>query len=235
MLTVWLGLHVSGIRNVTVETPAFTLPERIHPEKVKYYIYKNNPSLLSMEIRRLEAQKSLYSSELHNRFNASINLSYGMNQFARNLMDVYSSPSRQQAVSVSFSIPFSLWGVSRNTARIARNNYQTSIIRIETEIDEFENEISKTVNSYNHNVNLWFIAERSYQLAQEQYRLTVREFAMGRASAYELITSQQEQDSAMHKYYAAIRDVYVSYYKLREMTLYDFETESELMEVFFND
>jgi len=234
-LVTYLGLNITNFRNVTIETPEFTLPVRINPEEVRRYIYKNNPSLLSREIRRLEAEKNIYSSELQNRFNANINLSYGMNQYGRDLIAVYSHPSRQQSVSISFSIPFSLWGVSRNTARIAQNNHRSSIISIEKEIDEFENEINITVNNYNHNVNLWLIAERSYRLAQEQYKLTVYEFGMGRASAYELITSQQEQSAAMQKYYAAVRDAYLSYYKLREMSLYDFETQSELIDLFLKN
>jgi len=103
---------------------------------------------------------------------------------------------------------------------------------MEKEINEFENEILNTLNNYNRNVNLWFIAERSYKLAQEQYKLMVQEFAMGRVSAYELIASQQEQSTALQNYYNAVRTVYESYFKLREMTLYDFEKEKELIEIF---
>jgi len=52
--------------------------------KKTFYIEKNNPALLNRDIRRLEAQKNLYSSELQNRFSANINLSYGKNRYARN-------------------------------------------------------------------------------------------------------------------------------------------------------
>ena len=227
-------LGVSGNPDeAAVETPVFTMPLRILPEKVKYYIEKNNPALLNRDIRRLEAQKSLYSSELQNRFNANVNLSYGMNQYARNLASVYSNPSMQQSVSVGFSIPFSIWGINRNNAQIAKNNYRSFVISMEKETDEFENGILKTVNNYNRNVNLWFIAERSYQLSQEQYALTVQEFVMGRSSAYKLIASQQEQFTALQNYYNAVRNVYESYFQLREMTLYDFEKETELIEIFY--
>jgi outer membrane protein TolC len=113
-----------------------------------------------------------------------------------------------------------------------KNNYRSSIISIEQELDEFEDETVRTVNNYNHSVNLWYIAERSYRLAQEQYKLAVREFSMGRATAYELITSQQEQSSAMQKYYQAVRNTLESYFKIREMTLYDFEKNLELIDIF---
>jgi len=164
-LISYLGIDIATIPLVTVDVPAFTLPVRLSPEMVRYYIYENNPTLLNREIRRLEAEKALYASEIQRRFNANINMSYGMNQFAQNLLDVYSSPSRQQAVSVGFTIPFSLWGVNRNLAKIAKNNYQSNLISINSEFDEFENEIERTVNNYNHTINLRLIAERAYLLA----------------------------------------------------------------------
>ena len=231
-LITYLGLTE---KSITIETPEFNLPLKIDYEVVKYYIDKNNPSALSRSIKQLEAKKSLFLAELSNKFNADINLSYGTNQFAENLIDVYSSPSRQQSVSVGVSIPISLWGINRNNARIAKNSYKSSLIDIEQVSDNFENEIRQKVNNYNHNVNLWFIAERSYQLAQEQYRLVVNEYAMGRSSAYELIASQQEQSSSMQKYYTAVRNAWDSYFKLREMTLFDFEKETELIDIFLNN
>ena len=231
-LVTYLGLNLSNYRNIIIETPKMTLPVIINPEKIWYYIDKNNPTLLNSEIRRLEAKKNLYTSGLQNKFNANINMSYGMNQYAENFLDAYRSPRRQQIISVSFSIPFSMWGINRNTARIAQNNYRSSILRIENEINEYENEINITINNYNHNINLWHIAERSYQLTQDQYRLIVLEFSKGRSSAYQLIASQQEQSTAMQKYYSAVRNAYESYYKLRGLALYDFESESELADIF---
>ena len=232
-LTTYLGLHKT-MNEVTIERPVFNLPIQINIETVRYFIDKNNPKALSNHIKHLEAQKNLYSSELQNRFNANINLSYGMNQYGATLKNVFSHPSQQQGVSVGFSIPISLWGINRNSARIARNAYRSSMIGMEQEMDQFENEIQETVNSYHHQVNLWFIAERSYQLAQEQFKLIVEEYNMGKSSAYELIASQKEQSAALQKYYNAIKSVWESYFKIRELTLYDFQKEMELMNELMN-
>jgi len=78
-LMIYLDIPISGNFNeLIIEAPEFALPLKINSENVKYNIEKNNPALLSRDIRRLEAQKDLYSSEIQNRFNASINLSYGV-------------------------------------------------------------------------------------------------------------------------------------------------------------
>ena len=85
-----------------IEAPEFTLPLELNPAIVRLYVKENNPAMLSREIRRLEAEKKLYMSELQNRFNANINMSYGTNQYAKSIMDVYVNPSRQQTVYVGF-------------------------------------------------------------------------------------------------------------------------------------
>ncbi len=234
-LFTYLGLPVTDLYSVNIETPEFTLPLHIDTETVRYYITKNNPVAHNWDIRKMEAQKALYVSELENKFNANINLSYGMNQFADKISEAYSDPSKLQSVAVGLSTPVSLWGVNRNNARIAKNIYQSSMIGIEQEMNEFENAIGEKVNAYNHNVNLWFIAERSYKLAQDQYGLIVQELAMGKSSVYELTASQQEQSSAMQKYYNAIKSVWESYFTLRELTLFDFVKNIELTETFLTD
>ena len=136
-LATYLNLSVD-VRRTVVETPKFTLPSELSLPIVRFYIRENNPAVLNREIRRLEAEKGLYASELQNRFNASINMSYGLNQYAKYLRDVYATPSRQQSVSVGFTIPFSMWGVSRNNARIAKNNYRSSLIGLDSEMDGFK-------------------------------------------------------------------------------------------------
>ena len=229
-LVIFLDLD-KGLHEIKVEVPEFSLPLQIDIETVRYYVEKNNPIALSNNIKWLQAEKNLFSSELQQKFNADINLSYGMNQYAEKFSDVYSNPSRQQSVSIGFSIPVSLWGMNRNNARIARNNYNNTKISIEKELNEFEKKMYDVVNNYNHNVNLWVIAERSYNLAQEHYKLVVQQFAMGKSSAYELISSQQEQSSSMQNFYNAVKNVWESYFKLREMTLYDFKDKMELTDV----
>jgi outer membrane protein TolC len=233
MLT-FLGI-LNEYNQISIETPEFKLPLHIDMDIVKYYIKKNNPKSINKEIQLLEAKKNLSSSILQNKFNADINLSYGTNKYGNNFFDVYSNPSRQQAVSISFSIPVSIWGVNRNNERIARNNYLSNLINIEQELGEFENSVNQKINNYNHSVNLWFIAERSFILSKEQYNLVIQEFIMGRTSVYELISSQQEQYSAMQKYYNAVKSTWENYFYLRELTLYDFEKKLELSDILVND
>ena len=219
-------------KQVSVETPAFNLPLHLELQDVFHYVKKNNPEILNKELSELEAEKSIFTAKLNNLVNSDINLSYGINQYASNLIDAYRNPSRQQGVSIGLSIPVFQWGTNRNSARIAQNTYRSTHITIKQERLQFEDDIKNKVNNYNHNVNLWFISEKTFHLSQEHYQLLTRLFSMGKASVHELINAHQEQSSAMRNYYNAVHDLWNSYLSIRKATLYDFKQQRELIELF---
>lgn len=229
-LITFLGLELD-IKDIEIKAPEFNLPVNIDLVNVIFYVDKNNPFALSQEIRRLEAEKNLYSIKLSNRFNGNINLNYGVNQYAETLISAYRKPDTQQSVIISFQIPVFQWGINKNKVKMAENNYQASLINIEKEKSEFNNELKNKVNRYNHNVNLKFIAEQAYNLSQEQYKMLIHKFSLNKASVYELVTVQQEQASAMQQHYTAIKNVWNSYFILRNMTLFDFTKDKELIDI----
>ncbi len=47
--------------------------------------------------------------------------------------------------------------------------------------------------------------------------------------------AEKEQNDAMKRYYDAIKNVYINYYSLRCLTLYDFIKDRELEHVLLND
>ena len=161
----------------------------------------------------------------------NISLNYGVNKYADTFIEAYRNVNTRQSIVVGFQIPVFQWGINRNRLRIAQNSYETSKIERERRLREFENEIREAINNYNHSVKLWQTAERAYQLSQEQSAMLVRKFSLGKVSAYELTSAQDQQNSALQRYYSAIRDTYDSYFTLRTMALYDFKRNVELEEI----
>lgn len=220
-----------GTDKMEVAIPTFDVPFAIDPNTALLYVKQNNPFSKQLEIQQLEAERNLYSAKLNSRFNGNISLNYGVNKYADTFIEAYRNVNTRQSIVVGFQIPVFQWGINRNRLRIAKNSYETSKIERERRLREFENEIREAINNYNHSVKLWQTAERAYQLAQEQSAMLVRKFSLGKVSAYELTSAQDQQNSALQRYYSAIRDTYDSYFTLRTMALYDFKRNVELEEI----
>lgn len=217
--------------NPQIATPSFDLPLKIDEVAAVGYARRNSPFALEQEEKRLKAEQTLFTEKLNNRFNGSISLSYGLNQYADRLTDAYRHPDYTQGVMIGVQIPIFQWGMNRNKIRIAQNNYQSTLIEIEQAEAGFDNDIKDIVADYNHNMNLWFVASKSYQLAQEQYVMLAQKFRSGKVSVYELTSAQQGQYDAMQRYYNALRNAWSSFCTLRKSTLYDFAEQKELEEL----
>lgn len=220
-------------KEIDILTPEFNLPLKIDEKLAIVYARHNSPFALSQEEKRLKAEQTLFTVKLNNRLNGNIKISYGLNQYSDHFLDAYKNPDYTQRVMIGIQIPIFQWGINRNKIRIAKNNYQNSMIEINQAEVNFDNNIKDIVGDYNHNMNLWFVAAKSYQLSQEQYILLAQKFHSGKVSVYELASAQQEQYSAMQKYYSAIQNAWNSFCVLRKNTLFDFSKQIELKDLFF--
>jgi outer membrane protein TolC len=224
-LCTFLGIEPDNYR---IAIPDFNMPLFMDMDLVLSYARRNNTFYTEKQIEEMEAEKSLFSTKISSNLNGNINLSYGMNQFANKFIDAYRNGNTRGGVSIGLEIPIFQWGLNKNNVRIAENSHDITLLSIEKSISDFESDIRERINTYNHSVSLWITAEKAYALSREQYRILVHKFSLEKVSIFELTSAQKEQNDAMKRYYAAIKDVYTNYYALREITLYDFIKDQEL-------
>jgi outer membrane protein TolC len=72
-------------------------------------------------------------------------------------------------------------------------------------------------------------AALSDTLANESYELTMTRFSSGQADVLRLTSSQKAKDSARLQYISTLSDYWINLYTLRQMTLFDFETNNDLV------
>ncbi len=208
------------------------LPHYLDEDIVGWIIERNNPLYVNNFVRREQAEYDLFKKNLETRFNGSFSVNYGLNQYAETFKGAFMNPNSQQNVAISLSIPIFQWGINRNKREMARNEYEMALLEIEKSEESLINEKCNCIYDYNCSVRACEITERTYILSRKQYHLAVQKFAMGKISVYELTSMKQNQYTAMQQYYDVLRDLYVNYYKLRHLTLYDFVRMKPLREVF---
>ena len=231
-LSTFLGTDISKPLENRLLNADF--PEMLDIELIRYYFNQNNSFSISQQIKRIEAERSLFTAKLTNSFNANISLNYGLNQYANKLSEAYHQPNMQQSVMIGLQIPVFQWGINKNKIQIAKNAHASTLLEIEQKEQKMYDEIRDKVNSYNFCINLWKIGERSYSLSQEQYEMSIQKFLLGKISVYELSKMQQEQFDSMKRYYNAVKDVWNNYFSIRTLTLYDFIKKRELVDILIN-
>ena len=156
-------------------------------------------------------------------FNASINASFGLNQAANKFSDAYRNLQQQQIVSLSVSIPLVDWGVRKGKYNVAKNNLLVTETSAKQEELTIEEDVIMTVGDFNIQQALIASAEEAVDLADMAYNETKQRFLIGKADINSLTLSLNRQQEAQRNYITALQNYWLSYFKIRKLTLFDFE------------
>lgn len=222
-------LQISNIQIGSLDSVIF--PEKMDAEIVYQLAILNNPTYQDVELQKNEAAYALHLEKINNRFNANIALTYGINQYAHDFIGAYSRPNQQQAVSVTLNIPIFQWGINKRKIQIAKNNYETALIEQEKLIDKFQEQVHECVFNYNRCRATLHIAEKRYMLSIKQYDYATDQFRLGKISTLDFITIENEQRRNKQEYLSILQEMYRSYYKLRQIAMYDFCSKKDLIDL----
>lgn len=221
-------------KNTVVEIDLPVKPQElvVPIDKALTLAHENNPQLLELKQNILEAERNVDKTKKESRFNASVDASIGFNQVAENFGDVYHKPMQQDLVSVSVSIPLVDWGVRKGKYNMARNNL--NVVKISSRQDEIslDEEVIMTVNDFNIQQGLITSAEEALDLSIMAYNETRQRFIIGKADINSLTLSLNRQQEAQQNYISALQNYWLNYYKIRRLTLFDFETGMSLADKF---
>ena len=171
---------------------------------------ENNPKFLEVRQEVLEAEQQVDKTKKETLFNASLNASIGFNQVATQFKEVY----------------------KKGKYNIAKSNLNvTQISARQTEVT-LEEDVIMTVGDFNVQQNLIASAEEALDIAIMAYNETKQRFMIGKADINSLTLSLNRQQEAQRNYITALQNYWLSYYKIRKLTLHDFETGISLANEF---
>ena len=208
---------------IRLRLPSYPKSMDISAEKALEEARANNPDLLGYKQNILEMQQQVDRTRKESMFNASINASVGFNQVAGSLSNVYRDPLRQDIVSLNISIPLVDWGVRRGRYNMARNNLNVTEITARQGEIKIEEDVIMTVGDFNIQKDLISSAEEALVIAEDAYARTRQRFIIGQADISALTLSRQRQQEASRNYISALENYWISYFKIRRLTLFDFE------------
>lgn len=213
------------------------LPSRPHyvdipADRALLLAKENNPTYLEQRQNVLEAEREVDRTKKESRFNARVNASVGFNQVADNLGAAYRNLLQQDLVSLTVSIPLVDWGVRKGKYNMARNNLNVVRIAARQEEISLEEDVMMTVKDFNVQQDLIASASEALDLAELAYDQTRRRFIIGKADISSLTLSLNRQQEAQKNYIQALQNYWLNYYKIRKLTLHDFESGMSLSDRF---
>lgn len=221
----------AGITNVdsfALIPPPVNATTSITTKKVLDEAYENRSDALAFARRIAEAQRDVAKARADNGLNATLTARLGFSKSAAAISKVYEQPRDQQLVQLDFTIPILDWGRSRSRTKTAQTNLQFTEYAVEQDKQIFVQEIVTQVSLYETMKDQVLLSLEADSIATEKYQIARERYVLGNLSITDLSIAFQEKDQAKRDYVAALRDFWGAYFRLRYLSLYDFDRNEKI-------
>jgi len=215
------------------EAPALAVPEparlpAVLPAQALEQARQHRSTTLAFRRRLLQAERDVALAKGTTGLQATLTANLGYVNQAENLGATYANLQNQQQVRLAFSMPLVDWGRQKSvvkTAMLAREQVQQNITQEERSFEQAVLTQATQLPSLSQQLRL---AARADSLAQQRYDIARATYLVGRISLTDLNLASAAKDLAKRGYIAALRACWVAHYRLRALTLYDFERQEPL-------
>ena len=253
MLQVQLSARNADARIATLEQERQNKTERLRdylgiqeevvfalepPQEIETYLVDKNQALTladdnrstvdDFKIRLKNAEMELERALNQNQPTLSINGSFGLTQSAPTFGGAFSSLQDQERISLSIEIPIADWGRSKARQEIAQSSLELEQLQIKEDRINFEREVALAVDQIPLVREKLTLANTALNIAQKRQDISKKRYQLGKQDATNLNIAIQEFATAEQSYYQTLWEMWQLHYRLRLLTLYDFQNNQSL-------
>jgi outer membrane protein TolC len=189
----------------------------------------NNPSILLQNQRLMEQDNIVKMTRAANGLSADVSASAGLNQKALLVPDAYKNPNQFQNIAlIGLSVPIVDWGKRKGQLLMAKSNREVVVNSVKQERIDFEQSVLMSVMEFNLQSEQVVNSARADTIAQMGFDVTMRRFKIGKLDVTKLNLARNDLENARRAYISSLRKYWISYYQIRQLTLFDFEKGTDL-------
>ncbi len=196
---------------------------------------QNNSAIIDLHINELKYEQNLAKTKADNRFSSTLSMSYGLSSnvnYNDNFINSYKDPQDKQNLSLTFSIPIIDWGEGKGAVAVAKSNLEAQRIKNTQAINEFEQNVNENVLEFNIQKLQVNNSAKADTIAQKAYDISYEIFKLGKLDVINLNQARNDQESARKAYISSLKSYWTYWYKIRQLTLFDFNKNITLSEDF---
>jgi len=225
----FLGLEKNALLDCVLPI-AISSSMQIDVEEAVQKSMSNNPVILSQERRILEQDSNVKLVKSQNGLSADISALAGLNQKSISLAESYQNPNQFQNIAlVGLSIPIVDWGRRKGQILMAKSNREVVLNSVKQERIDFEQSVLMNVLEFNLQSDQVQNSAKADTIAQMGFDVTMRRFKIGKLDVTKLNLARNDLENAKRAYINSLRKYWLSYYQIRQLALFDFEKNIDLM------
>ena len=225
-LNSFLGME----KNLEIEciVPSEIPGLQIDPDIALTQALENNPEIINHQQRMLQQDQNVKRVKAETGLNTSVFAMYGMSRSSEEFSDVYGQPDKSQRFSLGINVPIANWGSNKGRVSMAQSNREVAMATIKQERLDFEMDVIQSVLEFNLQASQVKNAAKADTVARLGYNVSFQRFLIGKINIVNLNIASTDQENARISYLNRLRDYWSSYFRLRSLTLFDFESNRPL-------
>ncbi|MBK7986377.1 MAG: TolC family protein [Ignavibacteria bacterium] len=219
-LAITLGISTN---NYSIESPQNSNTVRIDSAIAMEIALRNRSEIRNFELQKLSAERFTTQTTLQNSFNATLSATVGLNQTAQTVPNALNNLLDRQTFSLSIGMPLFQWGKATHDKEAAQAEEQRTLLNSNLQIHLLRQELTNHIQRMMLLDKQIVIAKKTEEIAQKRYEMTKNRYLIGKIDIKDVLLAQSEKDAAFRTFAQTLRDFWTGYYRLRRLTLYDFE------------
>ncbi len=196
---------------------------KVDLEQAVQYGLSSRMELRQREIDVENSQFDLIRTKAMNEFRGDLNLAVGIMGDHENFSQVYSNPTQNPSVALSFQIPIFDWGEKKARIKAQEAVVETQQLNLEEEKKQIVIDIRKVYRNLQNQLNQIAIAEQNVRNAELTYQINLERYRNGDLTSMDLNLYQNQLSQKKIAYAQALVNYKLELLNLKIQTLYDFE------------
>ena len=190
---------------------------------------RNRAQIRDLALQESQARRRVSEVRWNTGFGATLQASMGFNQTGPEMNAVYRDLLEAQRFSLSVQMPIWQWGgrgaqIEEARANESRTASTAQLARAQLAQDAHfaALQLPLAARQLTNAAKADTVAALRFEVARNRYSISKIDFDA-------LFTAQADKDRSLTAYVAALRGFWTAYYRLRSVTLYDFETGAAIV------
>jgi outer membrane protein TolC len=221
-LRLALGLAPGAPLDVTVGPEIPTYP--VDTARAVAEALKNGANVTEASLSELQARRRVTEARLNNGFGATVQASFGFNATASDFDLAYRNLLEARTVALAVEIPLIQWGARSATVQAAKAEQRQAESAAKVAHDQTAQNAHFAALQLEQARRTLALSAKADTVAAKRFEVAYNRYVIGRITIDNLYMAQNEKNEALNQYVQALRGYWTAHYRLRRLTLYDFES-----------
>ncbi len=185
---------------------------------------RNRSAVSDVELQDVQARRRVTEARLAQGIGATVVASYGYNATGDQLSLAYRDLLEARQFSLSFQLPLWQWGARKEGVQAAQADQDRVASISRNTLKQTEQEAHFAALQLAQARRGLALSAKADTVGARRFEVAYNRYLIGRITIDNLFIAQNEKDQARNQFLQALRGYWQAHYRLRRLTLFDFET-----------